>query len=176
MSAVILTAVFSVLNSGLYSASRMFAALSDEGLAPKFIGTRTKNGVPWVAILASTSGGLLAVLVNFLAPETPLFEYIMSSAGLVALLVYFFIALTQWRMRSSMSQRERDSLELKTWLHPLPAIVVMIGVVAITIIMCFNDTGRQRVLLTFAAVAILLVFWPMARRNLVSSGLSLIHI
>lgn len=170
MSAVILTAVFSVLNSGLYSASRMFAALSDEGLAPKFIGTRTKNGVPWVAILASTSGGLLAVLVNFLAPETPLFEYIMSSAGLVALLVYFFIALTQWRMRSSMSQRERDSLELKTWLHPLPAIVVMIGVVAITIIMCFNDTGRQRVLLTFAAVAILLVFWPMARRNLVSSG------
>ena len=46
----------------------------------------------------------------------------------------------------------------------------MIGVVAITIIMCFNDTGRQQVLLTFAAVAILLVFWPMARRNLVSSG------
>lgn len=170
MGVVILTAVFSVLNSGIYSASRMFAALSDQGLAPKVVGTRTNQGVPWVAILASTVGGLIAVVFKAFDPESPILVYIMNSAGLVALLVYFFIALTQWRMRSQMSPAERDSLQLKTWLHPVPAIIVMIGVVAITIIMCFSEEGRQQVLLTFAAVGILLVFWPLARRNLAATG------
>ncbi|MFD2675272.1 amino acid permease [Gulosibacter bifidus] len=170
MSAVILTAVFSVLNSGLYSAARMFAALSDEGLAPKFIGSRASNGVPWVAVLASTSGGFLAVLVNFLFPDTPLFTFIMNSAGLVALFVYFFIALTQWRLRSKMSKREEDALELKTWAHPIPAILVMLGVIAIVVIMCFTEDGFLQVVSTLASVAVLVAFWPMARRNLKASG------
>lgn len=170
MSAVILTAVFSVLNSGLYSAARMFAAISDEGLAPKFIGKRSRNGVPWMAVLASTVGGYVAVLVNFLFPDSGIFDFIMNSAGLVALFVYAFIALTQWRMRSQMTKSEQEDLELKTWLHPLPAILTLVGVVGIIVVMIVTPSTQTQVWSTLIAVAVLVVCWPFARANLKRTG------
>lgn len=65
MQLIIFTAVISVLNSGLYSASRMFAALADQGFAPKFVAKRSRNGVPMWALLASTSGAVVATIVNY---------------------------------------------------------------------------------------------------------------
>ncbi|WP_311477587.1 amino acid permease [uncultured Gulosibacter sp.] len=170
MSAVLLTAVFSVLNSGIYSASRMFAAISDEGLAPKFIGKRAGNGVPVMAVLASTIGGYAAVLINFLLPDSGIFTFIMNSAGLVALLVYAFIALTQIRMRQQMTREEVDRLELKMWLHPWLAILTIIGVIGVVVIMIILPDTRIQVWSTLISVAVLVVFWPVARRNLQKIG------
>lgn len=65
MQLIIFTAVISVLNSGLYSASRMFAALADQGFAPKFVAKRSRNGVPMWELLASTSGAVVATIVNY---------------------------------------------------------------------------------------------------------------
>lgn len=170
MDAVLLTAVFSVLNSGIYSASRMFAAISDEGLAPKFIGQRSKNGVPVVAILASTVGGYLAVLVNFVWPDVGIIAIIMNSAGLVALIVYAFIAITQIRFRSRLSKAEEARLELKMWFHPWLAIFTIVGVIGVVIIMLTMEETRIQVYSTLVAVAVLLLFWPVARRNLQKMG------
>ena len=55
MQLVIFTAVISVLNSGLYSASRMFAALAEQGFAPKIVAKKSKSNVPVMALLASTA-------------------------------------------------------------------------------------------------------------------------
>ncbi|WP_225792676.1 amino acid permease [Agrococcus sediminis] len=100
MTLVIFTAVISVLNSGTYSASRMFAALSEQRLAPAIMSKRSKRGVPVAAVIASTAGGLVATLVNFIAPSSGIYEFIMNSTGLVALFVFVFIAVTQWRLRA----------------------------------------------------------------------------
>lgn len=167
MSLVILTAVCSVLNSGLYSAARMFAALAGQGFAPKFIAKQSKNGVPVVAVLASTLGGYAAVIVNFVAPESGIFDFIMNSAGLVALFVYAFIALTQIRFRQKLSDEERANLKLKMWWHPWLAILLIASVIGVVIVMIISGEGtRTQVWTSLVSVAVLAVFWPLVNRKL----------
>ena len=167
MSIVIFTAVCSVLNSGLYSAARMFSALAGEGLAPRIVARKSSNGVPVVAVLASTLGGYAAVFVNFLAPESGIFDFIMNSAGLVALFVYVFVAITQMKLRSQMSPEERANLKLKMWLHPWLGILVIVAVAGIVVVMLVSDdASRTQVWTSLVAVAVLAVFWPLVRRNL----------
>lgn len=167
MSAVTLTAVCSVLNSGLYSAARMFAALADKGYAPAIVAKRSRNGVPVAAVIASTLGGYAAVIVNFAAPESGIFDFIMNSAGLVALFVYAFIALTQIRMRQRMTKEEVAGLELKMWLHPWLGILVIAAVIGIVVIMVVSGEGtRTQVWTSLISVAVLAVFWPAVRGRL----------
>ncbi|WP_309066668.1 amino acid permease [Microbacterium sp.] len=166
MQLVIFTAVISVLNSGLYSASRMFAALADKGFAPKAVTKRSRNGVPVLALLASTVGGLLATLVNFIAPGSGIFDFIMNSAGLVALFVYVFIALTQMRLRQKMTPEEVAGLKLRMWLHPWLNILLVAGILAIFVIMLTTESGRTQVWASLIATGVLVLFWPLVRRNL----------
>ena len=166
MSLVIFTAVISVLNSGTYSASRMFAALAEQRLAPAVVAKRTKRGVPALAVIASTVGGLIATVVNFVAPSSGIYDFIMNSTGLVALFVYVFIAVTQWRTRVAMTAEERANLELKVWLFPWPNIVLILGAIGIVVIMLTSEAGRTQVFTSFIAVGALVLFWPLVRRGL----------
>ncbi|MCR8669995.1 amino acid permease [Agrococcus sp. HG114] len=166
MTLVIFTAVISVLNSGTYSASRMFAALSEQKLAPAIMSKRSKRGVPTFAVLASTAGGLVATLVNFIAPSSGIYEFIMNSTGLVALFVFVFIAVTQWRLRVKMTPEEQAALKLKVWLFPVLNIVLIAAAIGIVVIMLGTESGRAQVLTSFIAAGALAVFWPVVRRKL----------
>ncbi|QCR18161.1 amino acid permease [Agrococcus sp. SGAir0287] len=166
MQLVIFTAVISVLNSGTYSASRMFAALAEQGLAPRAVAKRSRRGVPVLAVVASTIGGLVATLVNFLAPSSGIYEFIMNSTGLVALFVYVFIAVTQWRLRSRMTAEEREGLQLKVWLFPWLNVVLIAAAIGIVGIMLLSDSGRVQVLTSVIAAGALVLFWPLVRRGL----------
>src|SRR6185503_15254993 len=59
MNAVVLTAVLSCLNSGMYTASRMLFVLAARREAPAQLVAVTRRGVPATAILASSVVGLL---------------------------------------------------------------------------------------------------------------------
>ncbi|MDP5226523.1 MULTISPECIES: amino acid permease [Arthrobacter] len=167
MSAVILTAVCSVLNSGLYSAARMFSSIAEQGYAPKIIASKSASGIPVAAVIASTLGGYAAVLVNFAAPDSGIFDFIMNSAGLVALFVYAFIALTQMRTRARMSPEETAALKLRMWLHPWLGILVIAAVLGIVVIMLLSGPDMQvQVWTSLVSVAVLAVFWPLVHRKL----------
>lgn len=163
MNAVVLTAAMSVLNSGLYSGSRMLFALSKRGHAPRWVEDRNRAGVPWKAILLSTVVGYVAIGANYIAPKM-IFDFIMNSAGCVALFVYAFVAITQWRLRNRMGEAERKALKLKMWLHPWLNIVVLAGVIFIVILMAANPDNAAQVWLSLSALATLLVVYPFVRR------------
>lgn len=166
MQLIIFTAVLSVLNSGLYSASRMFAALAQQGFAPRIVARRSRTGVPVFALLASTIGGVIATIVNFAAPDSGVFDFIMNSAGLVALFVYVFIALTQMNLRRRMTPQERDGLQLKVWFHPWLNILLIGGVAFVLIVMLFSPDGRTQVWTSLIATGVLVACWPLVRRSL----------
>ncbi|WP_307498620.1 amino acid permease [Arthrobacter woluwensis] len=167
MSAVILTAVCSVLNSGLYSAARMFSSIAEQGYAPKLIARKSSSGVPVAAVIASTLGGYAAVIINFTAPDSGIFDFIMNSAGLVALFVYAFIALTQLRTRAALSPEEESQLKLKMWLHPWLGILVIVAVLGIVVVMLFSgESGRTQVWTSLVSVAVLAICWPFVRKQL----------
>lgn len=166
MQLIIFTAVISVLNSGLYSASRMFSSLAAQGFAPAIMAKKSKRGVPVAALLASTVGGVLATIMNFAAPGSGIFEFIMNSAGLVALFVYVFIAVTQMRLRQKMSAEEAAGLKLKMWLHPWLNILLIAAILAVLVVMLTSESGRTQVWTSLIATGALVIAWPLVSRNL----------
>ncbi|MBO1902712.1 amino acid permease [Leucobacter weissii] len=166
MQLVIFTAVISVLNSGLYSASRMFSSLAAQGFAPRLFAKKASNGVPVMALIASTSGGVIATIVNFAAPGSGIFDFIMNSAGLVALFVYVFIALTQMRLRQKMTPDEVAGLKLKMWLHPWLNILLIVAIAGILAVMLSSEAGRTQVWTSLIATGALIICWPFVRRSL----------
>ena len=80
MNAVVLTAVLSCLNSGLYTASRMLFVLAARREAPMRLITVNGRGVPVWAILASTVVGFLSVIAAYVSPDT-VFLFLLNSSG-----------------------------------------------------------------------------------------------
>ena len=122
MNAVVLTAVLSCLNSGLYVASRMNFALARTGDAPQWMVRLNGRGVPARAILIATSIGFLSVIANVISPEK-VFLFLLNSSGAVALFVYLLIAVSQLVLRRRLEGEDPDRFEVRMWLYPVPDVV-----------------------------------------------------
>lgn len=155
MNVVVLTAALSVLNSGIYTSSRMLFALSGKGWAPTWVNRRSRRGVPYAAVLLSTVIGYIAIAMNYFMPSQ-IFSFIMNSAGAVALLVYLVIAITQLRLRARMSPEETAQLKLKMWGHPWLGILVIIGVVGVITSMALIPGVRSQLVLTMISLAVVI--------------------
>ena len=98
MNAVVLTAVLSCLNSGLYTASRMLFVLAARREASVRLITVNDRGVPMAAILTSTVVGFLCVIAAAVSPDT-VFLFLLNSSGAIILFVYLLIAVSQLILR-----------------------------------------------------------------------------
>ena len=98
MNAVVLTAVLSCLNSGMYTASRMLFVLAARREAPLQLVRVTRRGVPAVAILASSIVGFLCVIAAAVSPDT-VFAFLLNSSGAIILFVYCLIGISQIVLR-----------------------------------------------------------------------------
>jgi GABA permease len=132
MNAVILTAVLSALNSGLFASSRMLLALARRGDAPQLLTRLSSRGVPRLAILTGTVFGYCAVVMSYVSPDR-VFAFLVSSYGTVAIFVYLLIAFAQLRLRARLEQESPAELRVRMWGYPYLtwlAIVAMLGIVA----------------------------------------------
>jgi amino acid transporter, AAT family len=68
MNFVVLTAALSAINTNLYLTSRMLFSLARAGHAPVRFGRLNARGAPFLALVASTAGMVLAAVVAKLAP------------------------------------------------------------------------------------------------------------
>jgi L-asparagine transporter-like permease len=105
MSFVILTAALSGANANLYSASRMLFSLARGGWAPASMGRLNAAGSPKMALIASSYGVVLAVVLELWAPKNA-FVYILSGAlfGLMLSWMVSLAAHVSFRRRMSKSQ------------------------------------------------------------------------
>ncbi|AEW94115.1 MULTISPECIES: amino acid permease [Streptomycetaceae] len=156
MNVIVLTAVLSCLNSGLYTASRMAFSLSKRGDAPRAFGRTTPRGVPAVAILASVVFGFVAVFFDYEFPTT-VFQFLLNSSGAVALFVWLVICFSQLRMRRMIERDAPEKLTVKMWAYPYLTWVT-IGMILFVIGYMFTDSdGRQQMVLSLLAAGIVLV-------------------
>lgn len=165
MEMVIFAAVLSVMNAGLYAASRMMSSMADLKYAPRATAKRNAKGVPVVAVVVSTVGGVAASVVNFVAPDAGVFDFIMNSTGLVALFVYLFIALSHWNMRRRMSDAELSALTMKVPVFPLANVMVIGAVIAVAVVMMLDRSTQAEVWSSLAATAVIGVAWPVVKRR-----------
>ncbi|MGW1201500.1 amino acid permease [Streptomyces cyaneofuscatus] len=153
MDFIVLTAVLSCLNSGLYTASRMAFSLGERGDAPKSFAQVNKRGVPQAAILSSVVFGFVAVFFNYQWPDT-VFAFLLNSSGAVALFVWLVICFTQLRMRGIILRETPGKLVVRMWLFPYLTWATIAAISFVLVYMLTDDTAREQVVLSLLVAAL----------------------
>src|ERR1700728_2047026 len=163
MNAVVLTAVLSCLNSGLYTASRMLFVLAARGEAPMELVKVGRRGVPWVAILCSSVVGFLCVVMAWVAPGA-VFVFLLKSSGSLVLSVYLLIALSQIVLRRRTPPAQ---LRVKMWLFPGLSVLTLVAIVGVLVLMAVDPRARMELWLGLLSwvVVLALYFVPRWRRG-----------
>jgi GABA permease len=159
MNAVVLTAVLSCLNSGLYTASRMLFVLAARREAPMWLIRVNRRGVPVWAILFSTVVGFLSVIAAYVSPDN-VFIFLLNSSGAVILFVYLLIAVSELVLRRRTPDAE---LTVKMWFFPVLTILAIAGIVAVLVQLGLNSATRSQLLLSLLSWAIVLVLYAVTR-------------
>ena len=155
MNAVVLTAVLSCLNSGLYTASRMLFVLAARREAPLGLMRVSKTGVPRTAIMASSVVGFLCVIAAAISPNA-VFLFLLNSSGAIILFIYLLIAISQVVLRR---RTDPAKLIVKMWLFPVLSIVVILSIAAILASMLFDTASRTQLFLSFLSVAVVVIIY-----------------
>ena len=158
MSLVILTAVLSALNSGLFASSRMLMALAGHGDAPAAVARLDRRGVPVAAILASTAFGYVTVAMSYLSPER-IFAFLVNSYGTVAIFVYVLISVAELRLRRRLEREAPERLRVRMWGYPWLTRVAIVGMLAILAAMAVIPAQRVSLGFGLVSAAILLGAW-----------------
>jgi amino acid transporter, AAT family len=132
MNLVVITAALSSANTNLYLTTRTLFSLSRDGYAGKALGRLGKNGVPYIALLASTGGMVAAILLAIFAPgQAFLVLYGVAVAGMF--FVWIVILLAHLSFRHSLGQARVDLLPIRLPLSPYSQIIALVGLAAITV-------------------------------------------
>ena len=142
MNFVVLTAALSSMNANLYLTSRMMFSLARGNQAPSFLGKLSKAGTPVNALLASTGGIALAVLLQTFGDESA-YLYTFGIALFGALFVWTMVLVTFFSFRAT---RERqgggEPLPTRMPLHPILPGIGIILLVSIMVTFYFHDFFR----------------------------------
>ena len=164
MNAVVLIAVLSALNSGLYASSRMLFALTRRGDAPRALAKVSGNGVPVSAILFGTLFGYAAVVMSYVSPDK-VFAFLVNSYGTVAIFVYVLIAISQLRLRRRLEKEDPARLRVKMWAFPYLTYVAIIGMLGIVVAMAFIPEQRMPLVLGVASLGLLMLAHALRKRR-----------
>ncbi|MDN4526874.1 amino acid permease [Fictibacillus fluitans] len=143
MNFVILTALLSVANSGLYAATRMLYSLSKEGMASPKLGKVNQRGIPMNALYITIGVALLSLLSGFKAEKT-VFVWLLSLAGLGAQVGWIAITASQLAFRRKYIRNggKKEDLKFKVPLYPILPIVATTLNTGVLVSMAFDPEQR----------------------------------
>lgn len=124
MNFVILTAMLSVANSGLYASSRMMWSLSKTKMGPASLTKLTKKGVPLKALFITIAISGLSLLTSVVAAET-VYVWLISISGMITVVAWMSICASQFvfRRRFLAEGGNLKDLAFKTPLYPIVPIL-----------------------------------------------------
>ena len=128
MSFVILTAALSGANANLYSASRMLFSLARGGWAPAALGRLNAAGSPQFALVASSYGIIVAVVLEMWVPGNA-FVYILSGALFGLMLSWLVSLAAHVACRRQMSSDQVKALAMRS---PVGAWGSILGLALVT--------------------------------------------
>jgi amino acid transporter, AAT family len=135
MTFVILTAALSGANAALYAASRVLFSLARTGWAPAALGRLNPAGSPRLALLASSYGIVVALVLEKWAPKNAFVSIL--GAALTGMLLSWLVSLAAHvKFRQKLSPSQLAALPMRS---PLGAWGSALGFVLI--IVAFLETG-----------------------------------
>ncbi|MCD8820728.1 amino acid permease [Staphylococcus gallinarum] len=142
---VVLTAAASATNSGIFSDSRMLFGLAQDKQAPAIMGKTNKHGVPHIAMFISTSILLVAVMLNYIFPNTiQLFIYITTISTVLYLLVWILIIVSYIKYAYTHKEEHKQNVfKLKGGF--LSGYAVLAFFFFVFVLLFFSDDTRRAV-------------------------------
>jgi amino acid transporter, AAT family len=131
MNAVILLAIISSMNAGLYGSSRVLYTQAVDGRVPKMFARLSMKKVPFFAILMCTASLYAGVLISIFAGSQT-FKYLMGSLGYTVLFIWLIIAFAHLKSRKHKAKVEGYYVKwfpFTTWIAIVSLITILIGIV-----------------------------------------------
>ncbi len=162
MNAIVLVAVLSCLNSGIYITSRAMFGLAKNGDAPQSCVSLSRARVPARAILIASLFSYGALAASVLSPDR-VFNFLVNSSGAIMLFIYLLIAWAQLRLRSQLEVDAPEKLQIKMWFHPYGTWAAMAGMAAVLILMGASKAHAIELWASvFVTLAFALAYWIKA--------------
>jgi LPXTG-motif cell wall-anchored protein len=163
MTMIIITAVLSCLNSGLYITSRMLHELGSHGDAPAFLAGTGRNRVPVAGILIGCAAGFLAAVAQWFLRED-VFTLLASTSGDIILFIYLIIAWAQIRQRRRY-QAQGLELRFRMWFFPWLSYGVVAGIAGVLVLLAFIPEQQGTLLLSGLTLLVVLAGLVLRKRR-----------
>jgi L-asparagine transporter-like permease len=165
MNIIVLTAVLSCLNSGVYVTSRVLFTLAAHGDAPQAMVQLSGRRVPARAILIGSSFGYLAVIASVISPSV-VFAFLVNASGAIMLVIYLITALAQIRLRRRLEREAPARLTVKMWFFPWASWLVIVAIIAVLLAMAFSPALASQLYASMVCVAVVAgAFFGVRRRR-----------
>ena len=161
MNLIVLTAVLSVLNSGLYVSSRVLFVLSARGDAPKALVALNKRKVPARAILTAALFAIVSAAPSVLGADQ-VFKFLVDESGAVMLIVYGLATWAQIPVRRQF-EAEGVAMPIRMWFYPWASGATVAAICAIFVAMGFIPSLRPQLYFCGLLTGIVLAFYFAVR-------------
>lgn len=164
MNFVVLTAIISAANSGLYASTRMLWSLGNEGTIPRIFAATNAHGTPVLAVIFSILGGILSLLSSVYAAGT-IYLVLVSISGLAVVIVWMAIAICQlnYRRRFLAAGHSVDELKYRTPWYPVVPWFAFLASLASCLLIWFDPSQRVALYWTVPFVALCYGGYYLAR-------------
>ncbi|PAF41286.1 amino acid permease [Helicobacter sp. 11S02596-1] len=165
MNAVLIIALLSTANSGLYASARMIWGLAEKKMLPSLFGKVNKRGIPMNALILSMIVSLIALLSYFFAPKSVI-NNLIAVSGFSMMLVWVSVSIAQYKFRKwYLAQGNRlEDLPYKTPFTPGIQILGIIGCVVSMVGAYFDVAQRVAIYGTIIFCVICLVSYYISTR------------
>lgn len=157
MNFILITAVLSAANSGIYGATRMLHSMASQGEAPRSLAKTSAKGVPINSLKLCAVVLVIGSLLAYFAQDG-LFRLLMAVPGFVVILVWISICMSQLKLRKSYPKEPT----FKVWGFPYITVVTLVCLTVIAISFLFDVQNRISIG-TCLAVLLMLTIWSFVK-------------
>jgi AAT family amino acid transporter/GABA permease len=163
MSAIILTAVLSCLNSAFYVSSRVMFILAERRDAPQMLVKVNARRVPVASVLLGAAAGFIGIIAATHGSQA-VFDFLVSSSGAVIVFIYMAIAFAQIALRRRRERSGQPEPPVKMWLFPYLSYAAIAGMSAVLIAMAFTKGLQQDLKFSCLSLIVALLAYAVVHR------------
>jgi amino acid transporter, AAT family len=160
MNFVLLTAVLSAANSGIYATSRTLFSMAQSGVAPRGLAKLSAKGIPLTGIMVTSICILAGVYLAYLTPSEVI-GYLMTIPGFTVMLIWISICAAQLKLRPLYKNQPAFNVK---W-FPYTTIFAIVSLSIIFIGFVFNPNNLIGTTVSLVTIGLLIILSFLVRKN-----------
>jgi L-asparagine permease len=167
MNLVVITAVLSSLNAGLYSTGRVIRTMSHAGSAPKSLGALNDRGVPFGGIALTSVVIIIGVVINYVAPGRA-FDVAMNLTSVTLVLTWGAMIVAQMKLQKKAERGELERPSFRMPLAPYSNWLTLAFLALVVILVASGDSlGFWTIIISIPIILIVWFSWRWVKPSVV---------